>query len=140
MADATLCLLLGWASACDILWRRIPNRCTAAGCLGFAAVSLVAGDGPVGRLAWGLGLFASLGIVAALRPGALGMGDAKLAALVGLALGPDAAVALAAGLASALAWAALRSLPRGAGTLRGTTVALAPHLAFGAALAAGLVG
>src|SRR3982750_1672515 len=91
----------------------------------FAALALAVAAGgadPV-LLAAGTGAFAFLGLAALLRPDGMGMGDAKLAGVMGLALGPPVALALLVAL--------------GAGTLYGAlagarTMPFAPFLAMGA--------
>jgi leader peptidase (prepilin peptidase)/N-methyltransferase len=66
------------------------------------------------------------------RRGAMGMGDVKLAALLGAALGAPVAVALAVG--SLAAWpVAVVLVARGA-SVRGATIPFGPFLAFGAAV------
>jgi leader peptidase (prepilin peptidase) / N-methyltransferase len=75
------------------------------------------------------GLF--LLVPALLRRGALGMGDVKLAALIGAALGPLAATALALGLTGAGAYALLLLALRSKAALQ-QEIALGPFLAGGA--------
>jgi prepilin signal peptidase PulO-like enzyme (type II secretory pathway) len=75
------------------------------------------------------GLF--LLVPALLRRGALGMGDVKLAALIGAALGPLAATALALGLTGAGAYALLLLAMRSKAALK-QEIALGPFLAGGA--------
>lgn len=75
------------------------------------------------------GLF--LLIPALMRRGALGMGDVKLAALIGAALGPVAATALALGLTGAGAYALLLLATRSRAVLK-QEIALGPFLAGGA--------
>ena len=66
------------------------------------------------------------------RRGAMGMGDVKLAALLGAALGAPVVIALAVG--SLAAWpVALVLVIRGA-SVRGATIPFGPFLAFGAAV------
>ena len=80
--------------------------------------------------ALGAGLFVLL--PALIRPGAMGMGDVKLAVLLGAALGRDVLGALTIGFVALLP-AALWLLVRGHG-VRNATVPLGPFLAFGAAV------
>ena len=66
------------------------------------------------------------------RRGAIGMGDVKVAALLGAALGAPVAMALAVG--SLAAWpVALVLVVRGA-SVRGATIPFGPFLAFGGAV------
>jgi leader peptidase (prepilin peptidase)/N-methyltransferase len=71
-------------------------------------------------------------VPALIRPGAMGMGDVKLAVLLGAALGRDVLTALTIGFLALLP-VAMWLLIRGRG-VRGATVPLGPFLAFGAAL------
>lgn len=136
-----LSLLLAWATASDLRTRRIPNACSVGGAVLFVAVATpLAEPSPGGRLACALLLFGVLAALALLRPGSLGMGDAKLAGLIGAAVGPAAFAAILLATLGALAVLAPAALRAGPGGLRGTTVALAPHLALGTALVAGLGG
>jgi len=66
-----------------------------------------------------------------IRRGAIGMGDVKLAALIGAALGPLAATALALGLLAAGAFALLLVAARSRAVLR-EQIPLGPFLAGGA--------
>ena len=66
-----------------------------------------------------------------IRRGAIGMGDVKLAALIGAALGPLAATALALGLTAAGAFALLLVVARSRAVLR-EQIPLGPFLAGGA--------
>ena len=139
VTDLLLCLLLGWASASDLRRRTIPNACTLAGSVGFAALAFAGGPGWPVRLASGLVAFGVLAAIALARPGSLGMGDAKLAGVISIALGLLAPAALAAGFLSALLTlipAMARCRLRGVG---GLTVAMAPHLSLGAAIVVALV-
>jgi leader peptidase (prepilin peptidase)/N-methyltransferase len=80
----------------------------------------------------GVGAAAFLLLPSLFRRGAMGMGDVKLAALLGAALGAPVAVALAVG--SLAAWpVALVLVVRGA-SVRGATIPFGPFLAFGAAV------
>lgn len=138
--ETVLVLLLAWAAASDGRSRTIPNACTGTGAALFAAAAIGEPPGALLPLAFGLGLLVPLAGASLARPRSLGMGDAKLAGMLGLALGPVVLPALACAMASALAEAVLRSARRSAQPGGPVTIALAPHLAFGAALAVGLVG
>jgi leader peptidase (prepilin peptidase)/N-methyltransferase len=69
-----------------------------------------------------------------LRPGAMGMGDVKLAALLGAALGWDVLPALLVGFLAIVPVAVFTLARRGAEG-RAATLPLGPFLAFGGALA-----
>jgi len=117
------------ACAIDVAWRVVPDSLVVAGALGSLGVLLVLERGALAEhllagLAGGLAALA----LAWLARGGLGLGDVKLVAMLGVALGaalPRAAAwaVLAAGLA-ALAVLARRG--------RGATVPLVPFLALGA--------
>jgi leader peptidase (prepilin peptidase) / N-methyltransferase len=125
--------VLGVLAVIDFDVRLLPNRIV------LPAIAAV--------LAWQLAFFperfaeaalAAIGAAAFLlapslfRRGAMGMGDVKLAALLGAALGAPVAFALAVG--SLAAWpVALVLVLRGA-SVRGATIPFGPFLAFGAAV------
>jgi leader peptidase (prepilin peptidase) / N-methyltransferase len=134
--------LLFALSIIDLRHRRIPNRLVYPALL-VAAAWIVAADlggselsamsAGLGFLAYGLGLL----IVALIAPSGMGMGDVKLAALVGLVLGSIglAEVAVAAGLGILLGGVgAIVALLAGAG--RKTPIPFGPYLAAGAGVAA----
>jgi leader peptidase (prepilin peptidase)/N-methyltransferase len=111
------------AALVDVRRRVIPNRLTAAGAaVGLALLALV----DPGHLAVHLVAAAGAGgfflAAAMLRPGDLGMGDVKLATVLGLYLGAAVVAALLVALLAATAVGL-------AG--RRTTVPLGPFLALG---------
>lgn len=134
----------------DLDRRLIPNRLTAAGAL--AAIALTVATAPAdlpAALAWGAGAGGFLLLPALIRPDGMGMGDVKLAAVLGLLLGAAVVPALLIALVTAtLAGGALvaRDLaasrraavappPRAAGAVRSArtaTLPLGPFLASGA--------
>ncbi|MEW6059937.1 MAG: prepilin peptidase [Actinomycetota bacterium] len=129
-------------SVIDIRHRIIPNRivypCLVAVPAYLGAAALADGgvrlrDALIGFLAYGGGLL----IVALVSPRGMGMGDVKLAALIGMALGAIALryVAVAAGSAVTLGGVvALGALAGGAG--RKKALPFGPFLAAGALIAA----
>src|SRR3954452_163325 len=131
---AGLLAVLVVLSSIDIQARVLPNRIV------YPAMAAV--------LAWQLAFFpahaaewvlAALGagvfllVPALIRPGAMGMGDVKLAMLLGAALGRDVLGALMIGSLGMIP-VTLWLLIRGRG-IRGATVPFGPFLAFGAAVA-----
>src|SRR6188472_3067898 len=109
----------------DLRRRVVPDAITAPAALGALGAALALDRGFVGQqLAAGAAAGGFLGAAALLAPGGMGMGDAKLAAVLGLYLGR--------------AVAARRGLSEG----RRATLPFAPFLAFGAlvALAEGGLG
>jgi leader peptidase (prepilin peptidase) / N-methyltransferase len=131
-----LVLLLVPAAAIDLEHRRIPNAITLPGCL--AAIVLGLALDPAGepaRLIAGLGAGGALLTVALLAPHGMGMGDVKLAAMIGFFLGeamvPAMLMALLAGVAVGAVVIAKVGVARG----RKTAVPFGPFLALGAVLA-----
>jgi leader peptidase (prepilin peptidase) / N-methyltransferase len=126
---------LAAATATDLRARIVPdslNLATAAlalaSALAFDPASLPA------RLAAGAGAGAVLCGLALLRPGGMGLGDAKLAAVMGLCLGAGVAVALIAAFALGAAAGALLIVRHGASARR-HAIPFAPFLAAGGLLA-----
>lgn len=92
-------LLVGFAlvtpliAAIDLRWRVVPNRIVMPATV--AAALLAAGSGfadgdpsrVLGALAGGAGMFGIYFVLALIAPGAMGMGDVKLAALIGIVAG-----------------------------------------------------
>ena len=74
-------------------------------------------------------------VVALAYPAGLGMGDVKLALLLGAALGATVAVALMVGLLAALVPAVVLIVRQGQKAARKTAIPFAPFLAFGAVVA-----
>lgn len=118
----------------------IPNRLT----LPAAIVAIVLGTaldppGEVQRLVAGVAAGAILALPALLRPGAIGLGDVKLLAVLGLFLGRAVAFAFGvAFLAGSIAGVAIM-LRKGVARGRRTAVPFGPFLALGG-LAAVLAG
>jgi prepilin signal peptidase PulO-like enzyme (type II secretory pathway) len=126
---------LAAATATDLRARIVPdwlNLATATLALASALVFDPASVPP--RLAAGSGAGLVLGGLALLRPGGMGMGDAKLAAAMGLCLAAGIVVALLAAFAlGALAGAVL--IARYGASARRRTIPFAPFLAAGGLLA-----
>ena len=124
----------------DLDHRIIPNALTGPAAL----VALVLGTaldpgGEVERLVAGA-LAGGFFLAAALaRPGGMGMGDVKLAAVLGLFLGAAAAVALLVALVAGVLVSAVIVARRGVAAGRKTAVPFGPFLALGG-VAAVLVG
>ena len=117
----------------DLRSRRIPNAVTAPAAVAAVALRVALERSElVEILVAGAGAFAVFLVLALVTRGGLGMGDVKLAGLLGLLLGTAVVTALFLGtLAGGVASAAL--LARG--RKRGTTLAYGPYLCFGGAAA-----
>jgi leader peptidase (prepilin peptidase) / N-methyltransferase len=130
---AGLCAVLVVVSATDLAHRIVPNRIV----LPAAAVALAANLAVSPGLEWPLGALGASGflLAAALAaPGGLGMGDVKLALLLGAALGRTVGVAVMIGLLAALVPAVVLLVRHGR-RARKMALPLAPFLAFGGVIA-----
>lgn len=139
--------LLAGLAVVDLHTRRLPNALTGPALLGGLALvigtGVVEGEGSttVTALVAGLLLFGALLVLNLFRPAGMGMGDVKVAGLIGLfvgllGLGP---ALLALVLSAVLAWLAGLGLIAGRRITRSTPVPFGPWLAVGA-LAAVLAG
>ena len=132
---ALTCAVLVVLSLIDVETRRLPNNIvlpTAAVVLG--ARLLTAPEDWATWLGAGLGAFACFFLLALVYPGGMGMGDVKLALLLGFALGSAVLPALMVGtLAAALAGVVL--LVREGRDARRRTIPFGPFLSFGAVAA-----
>jgi leader peptidase (prepilin peptidase)/N-methyltransferase len=131
MLAAGFLAVLGVLAVIDLESRLLPNRI-----LGPAAVAVLAFQAaflperlPESLIA-GLGAALLLLLPTLFHRGAMGMGDIKLAGLLGLALGGNVLVAVTLGSLASVP-AALVMLFRGS-SLRGATLPFGPFLAFGA--------
>lgn len=120
----------------DLEHRRIPNAIT----LPAAVVAVVAGTaidpgGELGRVAAGLGAALFLLVPAVVRPDGMGMGDVKLAGVLGLCLGPAVAVALLVALLSGSVFGLLLASRSGVAAARKTQIPFGPYIAFGGVVA-----
>ena len=134
--SVTLILLLVPAAAIDIEHRIIPNRLTALGAVLALAIGLLLDpSGEPERLIAGAAAGGFLLIAALAYPGGMGMGDVKLAGVMGLFLGravaPAIAIALVAGTVVGIAVIARKGAREG----RKTAVPFGPFLALGALVA-----
>lgn len=124
------------ATAVDLRERRIPNAVTATGASAAVVLGLLLDSaGQPARFAAAAGVVAFLLVLRCPRPSGLGLGDVKLAGVLGLCLGPVVAVALAVALAAGATVAVVVGLRGGRRALRATTVPFGPYLAVGAVVA-----
>jgi leader peptidase (prepilin peptidase)/N-methyltransferase len=131
-----LILLLVPAAAIDLEHRIIPNRITALG----VALALIIGlaldpSGEPQRLIAGAGAGGFLLLAALAYPGGMGMGDVKLAGMMGLFLGAAVAPALLIALLAGVLVGVLVIARKGAQAGRKTAIPFGPFLALGALVA-----
>jgi leader peptidase (prepilin peptidase)/N-methyltransferase len=130
---AFFCAVLVAVTATDLRHRIVPNRIVVPA----AALVLIAQSALEPRPEWVLGALAAslfLFVAAVAYPAGMGMGDVKLAVLMGAALGKSVAVALFAGMIFALV-PSLFLLARHGSAARKMGIPFAPFLALGSVLA-----
>jgi leader peptidase (prepilin peptidase)/N-methyltransferase len=131
--NVALILLIVPAALIDLEHRIIPNRITALGVLLALAIGLA--FDPAGEPARLIAAAAAGGflLLAALAyPGGMGMGDVKLAGMMGLFLGAAVAPALLIALLAGVALGAVVIARKGAQEGRKTAIPFGPFLALGA--------
>jgi leader peptidase (prepilin peptidase)/N-methyltransferase len=127
---AAFCVVLVVLSAIDLEHRIIPNRIVVPA----AAAALVAQTLLEPSVEWVIAGFAAalfLFIAAVAYPRGMGMGDVKLALLLGAVLGRDVAAAIMIGLLAALVPSIFLFATRGSAARR-IALPFAPFLALGA--------
>jgi leader peptidase (prepilin peptidase)/N-methyltransferase len=119
-------------AAIDLRRRLLPNVVVLPASALLLVLAFAADpDAGARRLLWATGTFAVLLVLALLRPAALGMGDVKLAFLLGAGLGGDVLAGFLVGtLAAGVAAVAL--LARHGGAARRMPIPLGPFLVLGA--------
>jgi leader peptidase (prepilin peptidase) / N-methyltransferase len=130
---AFFCAVLVVISAIDLEHRIVPNRIV----LPAAAIVLVARTAVHPSVEWlaaGLGASLFLLLAALAYPAGMGMGDVKLALLLGVAVGRTVPVALMVGMISALVPSVVL-LARHGSKARKMAIPFAPFLAFGGIVA-----
>jgi leader peptidase (prepilin peptidase) / N-methyltransferase len=134
--SVVLILIVVPAALIDLEHRIIPNRITAAGAL--AALLIGTALDPAGepeRLIAGGAAGGFLLLAALAYPGGMGMGDVKLAAVMGLFLGRAVAPAILIALLAGVLVGALVIAKRGVRDGRKAAVPFGPFLALGAIVA-----
>ena len=130
---ALFCAALVAVSAIDLEHRIVPNRIVVpAAAVVLAARTLLDSSGEWALA--GLGAAGFLLIAALAYPAGMGMGDVKLALLLGVALGRTVPVALMVGMLSALVPSAIL-LARHGGAARKMAIPFGPFLALGGVVA-----
>jgi leader peptidase (prepilin peptidase)/N-methyltransferase len=134
--SVVLIVLVVPAALIDLEYRIIPNRITGLG----AVLALVIGTGldpagEPGRLIAGACAGGLLLVAAMAYPGGMGMGDVKLAAVMGLFLGRAVAPAIMIALIAGVVLGAALIAKKGAQAGRKTAVPFGPFLALGALVA-----
>ena len=133
LAAAVFCIALVAISAIDIERRIVPNRIALPATLVVLAVML-AWKPSIEWPAAGFGAALFLFLAALAYPAGMGMGDVKLALLLGVAVGRSVPVALMVGMLSALVPSAVLFARHG-GAARKMGIPFAPFLAFGGVVA-----
>lgn len=130
-----LCVALAAITLTDLERRVIPNAIVLPGAV--AGIAIVAATEP-GALSGSLvaAAIAGAGLLAAAlaHPGGMGMGDVKLAAMMGVYLGPAVATALLVGFACGAAFGAALIVRDGAAA-RKRAIPFGPFLALGGVVA-----
>jgi leader peptidase (prepilin peptidase) / N-methyltransferase len=128
---AALVVTLVVLAAIDVERRVLPNRIVLSATAATLALALALDPSSVPlRLLAAFGAAALFLLPSLLRPGAFGMGDVKLAFLLGAALGHDIVDAVAIGVLAAAGAAAVYVARSGRGALT-RTMAFGPFLALG---------
>jgi leader peptidase (prepilin peptidase) / N-methyltransferase len=134
--SVALILIVVPATLIDLEYRIIPNKITALGAVLALAIGLALDPaGEPERLIAGAAAGGFLLLAALAYPGGMGMGDVKLAAVMGLFLGSAVAPALMIALLTGVLFGALVMARKGARAGRKTAVAFGPFLALGAVVA-----
>ncbi|HEX4837743.1 MAG TPA: prepilin peptidase [Solirubrobacteraceae bacterium] len=134
--DVALILLLVPIALIDVEHRIIPNRLTGLGAvLALAIGTTLDPSGESERLIAGVAAGGALLLAALAYPGGMGMGDVKLAGVMGLFLGSAVIPAMLVALFAGVLFGALVVARKGARAARKTAVPFGPFLAFGSLVA-----
>jgi leader peptidase (prepilin peptidase)/N-methyltransferase len=131
---AGLLVVLAALAGVDLRARVLPNRIIGPAMLAVLAWNLAfAPEGVPESLLAATGAAAFLLVPGLLQPGAVGMGDVKLAALLGLALGAQVVTALMIGFLAVMPVAVGILARKGSGARR-SAIPFGPFLGLGAAV------
>jgi leader peptidase (prepilin peptidase) / N-methyltransferase len=133
LVAAVFCAVLVAISATDLERRIIPNRIVLPATVVLLAAQTIL-DPSIVWIAAGLGAAAFFLIAALAYPGGMGMGDVKLALLLGVVLGRTVPVALLLGMLAALV-PSFVLIARHGNAGRKMTIPFGPFLAFGGVVA-----
>ncbi len=129
-------LLLVPIALIDLEHRVIPNRLTALGAvLALGIGTALDPSGEPARLIAGSAAGGALLLAALAYPGGMGMGDVKLAGVMGLFLGSAVAPAMLIALLAGVLYGALIGAREGARAAGKTAIPFGPFLAFGSLVA-----
>ena len=130
---AGLCAVLVTASVIDVRYRILPDRIVLpAAALGLLVHTVI--DPSPAWIGWSLAAAGSLFVLVLAYPEGLGLGDVKLALLLGAVLGMSVCVALTVSILAALVPAAVVAARRRVAA-RKRAMPLVPFLSFGAVTA-----
>ena len=133
LAAAIFCCALVVVTATDLEHRIVPNKVVIPAAVAVLVLMTVARPSPE----WAIGAFGASGflfVAVVAYPAGMGMGDVKLALLMGAALGRTVPVALMVGMISALVPSAVLFARHGAAA-RKMGIPFAPFLALGSVVA-----
>ncbi len=130
--DVSLVALLGVVTVSDLRSRLVPDAALLASLAVALPVCLLSDPGDLpGRLVAGLAAGGFLLAAALIRPDGMGLGDVKLAGVLGVYLGPAVTEAMLVAFAAGSV-AGLVLLARHGWSARNRTIPFAPFLALGA--------
>jgi leader peptidase (prepilin peptidase) / N-methyltransferase len=138
LLDASLVLLLGVVAISDLRTRLVPDGPLAASLI--LALGICALSDPAelpGRLIAGAGAAGFLLAAALIRPDGMGLGDVKLAGVIGVYVGAAVIQAMLVAVAAG-SLLGLGLIARHGWTARQRTIPFAPCLGLGALVAVGL--
>ncbi len=134
--NVTFILLLVPIALIDLEHRIIPNRLTALGALLAVGIGIALDpSGEPERLIAGAAVGGALLLAAFAYPAGMGMGDVKLAGVMGLFLGSAVAPAMLIALLSGVLFGVFVMARKGTHEGRKTAVPFGPFLAFGSLVA-----